>query len=104
MQKSARDLQEMNSSFLSVTFSEPTKIVQLGTEWQCILVQLATVKIPTGKLIIKSPSIAISADKGLHWSFLYTAGKDLQTLRKIFPDISKELIIPTNEQPVFQTN
>jgi len=60
----------MKSSFLSVTFDEPTNIVQLGTELQCVLVQLATMKIPTGKLITKSPIIAISANKGLHWSFL----------------------------------
>ena len=70
MQQNAKDLQEMKSSFLSVTFDEPTNIVQFGTELQCVLVQLATMKIPTGKLITKSPIIAISADKGLHWSFL----------------------------------
>jgi len=102
MQQYEKELQDMKSSFLSVTFSEPTKIVNLGTELQCILVQLAIMKIPTGKLITKSPVIAISADKGVHWSFLYTAGKDLQTLRKLFPAISKELIVPINEQPIFQ--
>jgi len=30
------------------------------------------------------------------------AGKDLQTLRKTFPTVNKELIIPTNEQARFQ--
>jgi len=89
---------------LNVTIGEPSKIITYGNELQCILPQTIEMKVPNGRLFSKSTLIVISTDNGKNWFFIDASGRDIQTMNKIFPNLSTELTIPNEEEPMFYRN
>ncbi len=101
MEKESKEMLSEGTDFLNVTFGEPSKIITIGTELQCSVPQTIEMKVPNGRLIIKSTLISISIDNGKNWYFIDTSGGDIQTMKKALPNLSEELIIPEKTQPIF---
>lgn len=101
MIKTTQDMQKQGLHFSAVNFDEPSPIYTHGNELQATIAQHLEVKVPQGKMIVTSTLIAISIDKGEHWTFIDTSNKDMLTLRKILPNLSDRIIIPPTKKPEF---
>ena len=101
MDKETQKMLSEGTDFISVTLGEPSKITTIGNELQCTVPQTVEMKVPNGRLEAQSTLIAISIDKGKNWYFVDTSGKDIQTMKKILPNLSGELVIPEKTQPIF---
>lgn len=101
LQKGIKEMEENGTSFSSVEFGTPDQILHAKGELQCIVTQYLTMKVPNGKLLVKSALIAVSTDKGRQWLFIDTAAGDLKTLQKVVPTLSDKLRIPAKEEPKF---
>ncbi len=99
-----KDAVSKDTILSKVIFSEPTKIVDTGTELQSVLPQTLEIKIPTGLLVSQGALIAISPDKGKTWYFIDTGGNNLDRIRMQLPNISTDLIIPVIKEPVLLKN
>ncbi len=89
------------TGFLSISIGEPSKIISINNELQCTLSQTIEMKVPNGKLTAKSTLIAISTNNGKSWYFIDTSGKNIETMQKLLPNLSSDLVISANEKPVF---
>lgn len=101
LKKGTMKMKSEGTAFLKVSFGEPSKIISIENELQCTMPQSIEMKVPNGKLISNSTLIAISLDNGKKWYFVDTSGKDIQTMKKLLPNLSSELIIPNKSQPIF---
>ncbi len=101
LESSSKDMAAGGTVFNNVTLGEPSKAVKAGTELQCTIPQTIEMTVTGGKLVVKSTLIGISGDEGKTWSFLDTSGKDLKAMQFILPNLSEELVIPVEKQPVF---
>lgn len=89
---------------INIRFGEVSKIFKSGNELQCTLPQYSKIKLPNGSAEATSTLIAISADNGNHWTFVDTSNKDMSTIRKLLPHLSKEIVIPPMQTPVRYNN
>lgn len=94
------DMKTKGMSFSNITFDEPSKIVKSGKELQATIAQHTEIKLPQGRLVSTSTLIAISTDNGVNWTFIDTSNKEMETLRKTFPNLSSALVIPKPQPPV----
>ncbi len=101
LEKTLAEMLSKGSYFLNVSFGEPSKIITIGKELQCTVPQTLELKVLNGKLIIKSTLIAITINNGKKWYFVDTSSIDIQTLKRVLPNLSEELIIPKKTQPTF---
>jgi hypothetical protein len=85
----------------NIAIGEPSKVVVKGTELQCTLPQLIEMKVPEGKILSRYTLIAISMDNGKNGYFIETTGRDIQTMKNLFPNLSEELVIPEKTKPSF---
>lgn len=104
MEKGIHEMNADGIDFLNFTFGEPSTVINVGDELQCTISQTIILKVPDGKLASQSTLIAISIDGGKYWYFVDTAGKDIQTMKKVLPNLSDKLILPPQMQPVFYSN
>jgi len=101
MERGSKEMKAEGTDFLNVTFGKPSQIITEKNELQCTLPQTIEMKVPNGKLVYNSTLIAISIDKGRNWYFLDTSGKDIQSMKNLIQNLSKELLIPKQQQPTF---
>jgi hypothetical protein len=104
MENESKEMESEGYRFLKITIGEPSKIITIGNELQCTLPETIEMKVPNGKLVIKSTLIAISIDKGKNWYFVDTSDNNMLTLKKTLPNLSGELVIPEKQQPIFYNN
>jgi len=88
------------NSILSVSFGKPSNIIANGDLFQCTLPETTEILVDKGRLVNQSTLVAISYDGGIHWYFIEAAGKTLSELRNFIPEISDQLVIPTQHKPV----
>lgn len=100
LEKSIGDMKAQGTSFTHVSFDEPSAMVTSGKELQATIGQHIELKLKDGRLMVRSTLIAISADNGLHWIFIDTSNKNVDALRKAFPNLSPMLVIPPPAPPV----
>lgn len=98
--KSTNDMKARGMIFSNITFDEPSKIVNSGKELQASIAQHTEIKLPQGRLVNTSTLIAISTDNGVNWTFIDTSNKDMETLRKVLPNLSPSITIPPRQPPV----
>lgn len=79
-------------TFLSIQFGEPSKLTKLKNEWVGTINQTITMNTPEGKKTSSTKLLAFSYDNGKHWYFSDTSNKDLITIKKIFPEITSEIL------------
>lgn len=105
MEQSYKDMEASGITFSNVIFEEPSDIITTEDgEIQCILIQSIEMQVQNGRLISKSSLIAISTNQKKNWFFIDTSGKDMQTLRKMLPNLSDQLKVEPQHQPVFYEN
>lgn len=104
MDSAFKNMEKEGTTFLSVSFGHPSKIINIGNELQCTLPQIIEMRVPNGRLITHSTLIVISEDYGKSWHFVDTSGKDIQALQVLLPNLSTELIIPEKPKNIFYEN
>jgi hypothetical protein len=104
MEKGFQEMKADSVTFQSVKIGSPSAILKVDSELQCTVPQIIEMKIRGGRLVTNSTLIAISTDKGKNWYFMDTSGKDIETMRKYFPNLSSELVIPAKQKPTFIAN
>jgi hypothetical protein len=94
-------LESQGMQFLNVTFGEPTNVIVVDKELQGTIPQKSEIKTSAGRLITTSTLIVISDDKGKHWYFVDSFGKDIEYMRTNFPtlNLSDKLAIPKKPEP-----
>lgn len=101
LENSFSQLAEQGFSFKDVTMGNPSSILEVGKEKQAVIPQILEMKNQTGTLVATSYLVAISSDNGVTWQFIDTGGKSLEEMKKVFPNLSSALVIPSKKQPVF---
>jgi hypothetical protein len=95
------NMKQQQISFKSINFGEPSAFVKSGNELQCTIPQNTEISTPKGITKSKSTLIAISADEGKTWTFVDTSNKDINTLRKILPNLSHAIKVAPMQAPSF---
>ncbi|KPE51991.1 hypothetical protein [Chryseobacterium indologenes] len=80
--------------FKKVDFSDASDIITVKNEQQAVVHQKIQMSTPKGNINADYYMIAVSGNNGKNWKFIDTSGKDIQTMRKYFPNLSSKLNIP----------
>jgi hypothetical protein len=89
-------------TMLSLKIGEPHAIIKEGNEFQCVVPQTIEMSTPKGKVVSETYLIAISMDNGKKWFFIDTSTTDVDEMRKVLTNLSKELIIPKKEKTLYK--
>ncbi|RTQ51729.1 hypothetical protein EJV47_08015 [Hymenobacter gummosus] len=97
LRKSAEQLSAGGGKVSGLTHGAPSRIVRADRELQCTVPQ--TLELQQGGQARSLPTtlLAISTDGGLHWAFLDTAGKDWESVRRLVPSLSREIVLPVRQ-------
>ncbi|MGS0747494.1 hypothetical protein [Halpernia sp. GG3] len=79
-------------SFSGINFGEAGKITKLKNELVGTIPQTMIMQTAQGKKTKTSKLLAFSYDGGKHWYFSDTSNKDLATIRKLFPEITSNIL------------
>lgn len=80
--------------FKKVDFSDVSDIITVKNEQQAVVHQKIQMDTPKGNINADYYMVAVSGNNGKNWKFIDTSGKDIQTMRKYFPNLSSQLVIP----------
>jgi hypothetical protein len=82
---------ERGGKFHKISVTNPSKEVECNGELQCVLRQESTLSLRSfsgGKpFTVASNLIGISTDKGKSWTFLDVFDKNVEDIKKLFPNI-----------------
>lgn len=95
------EIESQGGELISVTFGRPSSIIKENDELQATVPETLIAKYRDGKLTIKGTLIAISIDGGKTWKFMDTSGKDIETMKRAYPNLSDKLMLPPMEDPIF---
>lgn len=84
----------------SVTMSEPTKTVTIGSGLYSTLLQTVVMSMHNQKLSNTSTILANSTDKGKNWTFVDAGGMSDEQLKQLFPEIIGKINITKRTTPV----
>lgn len=101
LEKGSSEMESKGITMLTFNVGQPSKYVSSANELQCTLPQTIEIKVPQGRLVTKATLIAISIDDGKNWYFVDTSGKDIETVKRMLPNLSGDLVIPEKQEPVF---
>jgi hypothetical protein len=93
VEKHIADMHQQKNDILSMSFSQPTDIINQGGLLQCAVPVKIVTRIGGGTLTRYTNMIAISRDKGKHWKFMDTGGKSLEAMQKQYPELSGKIIL-----------
>lgn len=85
-------------SFTDLSYKNPSPFLEKDGELQVTLTQVIVMTTPRGKIESEYTLIGISKDKGQHWTFIDTSGKDKATMLNYFPNLHHEIIIKPKTQ------
>ncbi|MBE7179053.1 MAG: hypothetical protein INR69_21800 [Mucilaginibacter polytrichastri] len=94
------ELEKKNVKLISAEVGEVMQIVNVDGQYQCIIPQYIRMKAGDEKMYSRSHLLGISSDKGKTWTFLDANGQTPEMLKGLFPNLSKELVIPKKEMKV----
>lgn len=80
----------------------PSQLVKAEKRTFAIVPQTVTVKVPEGRLMLKSFLLAVSPDDGKTWRFVDGVELDRQKALTIFPDLPETLQLPKVGEPELQ--
>lgn len=101
---SIKQMEDQGISFVNVTIGDASKLITTKTEMQAIIPQILEMKMATGKLVARAYLLGVSPNKGKSWYFIDTSDKTIAQLKEVIPGLSKDLVIPAKEKPVFYKN
>jgi len=79
-------------AFHSVELGEVSKIYKAGTELHCAIPQKVSMIMKKAHFITSSDVLAVSIDNGKTWKF-YTGDLSEKTIKKLFPNFNKQLVL-----------
>jgi hypothetical protein len=83
-----------------IKVDSPSHIFRNGKELQCTVLQHLYMTVQSKKVMSTSSLIAFSSDNGLNWTFLDANNKAIETIRKIAPNLSPQIVIPKQRPPM----
>lgn len=95
--KKRNALENQGVSYVSGKADTPTSLYKSKTELYCVVPVAYRVKAGDNKLIMKSPLIGVSTDRGKTWRFLDTSPGEAN-VRKVVPELPTELKFPPDEE------
>ncbi|MGQ2984610.1 hypothetical protein [Flavobacterium sp.] len=101
-QESFRSFEEQGVSFINVTFSAPSKILESEGELQTTFTEIIEMRIPGGKLTAYAKVIALSKDNGAHWYFIDSTDHPIEMMRKIIPSLHPDLELPEHMEASYE--
>jgi hypothetical protein len=93
------EMKRSGFTFDDMQIGEPSPIITTKTEWQSVVPQTIQLGTAQGKLVTTGYLIAVSSNRGKTWYFIDTSNKTLDDLKKTFPGLSSQIVIPEKEQP-----
>ncbi|TCD10763.1 hypothetical protein EZ449_07700 [Pedobacter frigidisoli] len=94
LKKGVEIIKERGVSYIEVSTGKYEQIIKLGQVIQCLIPQISEAKVRDEKIKAKSYLIGISYNNGKNWYFINANKEREMQLKKLIPEISKELIIP----------
>jgi len=83
-----------------IKVDSPSHIFRNGKELQCTALQHLYMTVQSKKVMSTSSLIAFSSDNGFNWTFLDANNKPIETIKKIAPNLSPQIVIPKQRPPV----
>lgn len=102
MVKDFGDLESEGVTFLEVNFGEPSKMITVENELQCVIQQQVVMLVPGGKLTATTSLIALSEDQGKNWYFVDAAGNNVRNMKALIPSLSLDLPVTMPVDPIFE--
>lgn len=96
-----KDIEDAGNTITAVWPKMPETMLDTAGEWQTTLQQFMEYRLPEGKIKSETTIIGLSPDKGKTWYFLDVAGRTLDDIRQLFPNVSTKLVIPPAKEPEF---
>lgn len=96
-----KSLKPQGVEFKNVQIAMGSKLFVVGSQLQAYVTQIQELKVPRGRLMATSYLIAISDDIGKNWYFIDTGNHNLVELRKLLPTLSKDMVLPEKQKPIF---
>lgn len=100
--ESFKAFEEEGVTFLNVTFTTPTKILESEGELQSTFTEIIEMQVPGGKLTAYARVIALSKDGGKNWYFIDATDHDIALTRSLIPTLHPDLILPEPIQSSFE--
>lgn len=92
---------EKDSLIISnITFDSISKLIHIKGQIQCTIVEKMEFTTADLLMTLKSTLIAISSDQGKTWKFIDPFGMSLKQLRTYLPELSPDIILPKQEEPI----
>ncbi len=85
---------------IEASVGEVLQLIDTGNEVQTVIPQLLVLKMQGMTYSSKNHLIGISSDKGKSWTFFDGNGFGEDLIREMFPNLSKDLVIPAKESSV----
>ncbi|WP_133256931.1 hypothetical protein [Hymenobacter edaphi] len=98
LRKGLEDMSAQGGKVSNVTHGAPTRIVAVDRQLQCTLPQTTEFQLAAATKTTQSTLLAVSSDGGRTWAFLDTAGKDWEAVRRLVPNLSREIVLPAKSQ------
>ena len=85
---------------ISVEIQSPSGLIRKDNSLQCSFKQKQIMKIGDQKIYTIGSLIGISYDQGKNWSFIGVASNSLATIQATFPELSDELDVQPQSNPI----
>ncbi|TBO44937.1 hypothetical protein [Pedobacter kyonggii] len=97
LRKALNFVADKGVSYININTGTPQQILRSPQIVQCILPQISEVKIKDKKAKAINYLLCISYNSGKNWYFINADKEKEAYLKKLIPEISKELMIPEME-------
>lgn len=97
LRKAMNFVADKGVSYININVGTPQQILKSAQIIQCILPQISELKIKEKKAQAINYLLCISYNSGKNWYFINADKEKESYLKKLIPEISKELMIPEME-------
>lgn len=101
MKKGMDEMKAQGTVVQSAESDEPSDPVPSGSSLFIVAPHTIVMKVKGGKLRAKAFVIGVSSDKGKSWKYV-NGGVGTEAIKKVIPDLPKELKLPEESKPVFE--
>jgi hypothetical protein len=92
-----KSLSEMSSFKVSFKTGKILQLIKTAKGFQCIIESKLTLTRDKVRTYVNSAMYGFSDPTGKHWKYADVDGNEEESLRKLFPEMDKKLVIPKTE-------
>lgn len=100
IEKEISEMKKQGFKIDDIKVDSPSHIFRNGKELQCTALQHLYMTVQNKRILSTSSLIAFSSDNGSNWTFLDANNKTIETIKKIVPNLSPQIVIPKQRPPV----